>query len=126
MRPTSIDGLSFLPAGDRDNAVVKALAGDAMPQVIERLKEQFDLILIDSHPVLETTDSLLIGQHVDAALLSLLREVSQVPRAQAAIQECSATWAFACSGAVVNGIRSGDAIVRGRTTMVRSPWWTSS
>jgi succinoglycan biosynthesis transport protein ExoP len=118
VRPTSIDGLSFLPAGEWDGDVVKALAGEGMSQMIERLKQQFDLILIDSHPVLETTDSLLLGQHVDAVLLSLLREVSQVPRAQAAIQELG-NMGIRVLGAVVNGIRSGDAIVRGRTTMVR-------
>lgn len=118
VRPTSIEHLSFLPAGEWDNGVVKALAGDAMPQVIERLKQQFDLILIDSHPVLETTDSLLIGQHVDAALLSLLREVSQVPRVQAAIQQLG-NMGIRVLGAVVNGVRSGDGIVRGRATMIR-------
>lgn len=120
LRQTSIEGLSFLPAGEWDSDVVKALAGDALPETIARLREQFSLILIDSHPLLETTDSLLIGQHVDAALLSLLRDVSQVPRTQAAIQQL-ANMGIRLLGAVVNGIRPGDAMVRGRTTMKGSP-----
>lgn len=116
LRTTSIDGLSFLPAGEWDNDVGKALAGSGLSKMMERLKEQFDLILVDSHPVLDSSDSLLIGQHVDAALFSLLRDVSQVPRTQAAIQQL-ATMGIPVLGAVVNGV--DDANVRNRKTMVR-------
>jgi capsular exopolysaccharide synthesis family protein len=116
LRPTAVDGLSFLPAGEWDAQVVKALAGEGLPKMLDQLREQFDLILIDSHPVLEATDALMIGQHVDAALLSLLREVSQVPHAQAAMQQLN-NMGIRVLGAVVNGVRPGNASAKNRKTM---------
>ena len=54
-------------------------SGAVSPETImEKLREEFDFIIIDSHPVLPATDSLLIGQQVDAVILSVLREVSQM------------------------------------------------
>ena len=37
--------------------------------LLERLKDEFDFIVVDSHPVLPATDSLLIGQHADAVIV---------------------------------------------------------
>ena len=63
---------------------MQALARDGLEGIFEKLREEFDFIIVDSHPVLAATDSLLIGQHVDAVILSVLREVSQMPRVYAA------------------------------------------
>ena len=73
-----------MPAGQWDREVLQALARDGLEGIFEKLREEFDFIVIDSHPVLAATDSLLIGQHVDAVILSVLRDVSQTPRVYAA------------------------------------------
>jgi polysaccharide biosynthesis transport protein len=51
--------------------------------------------------VLAATDSLLIGRQADAVLLSVLREVSEMPRVYAASQQLAAVGARVL-GAVVN------------------------
>ena len=58
-------------------------------------KEEYDFIVVDSHPVLAATDSLLLGQHVDAVLLSLMRDVSRVLHVYAAASSWR-RWASAC------------------------------
>jgi len=100
---TAIDGLWVVPAGEWDREVVQALAKGGVEKTFERFKESFDFIVVDSHPVLQATDSLVVGQHVDAVILSLLRDVSQTPRVYAASQRLT-NLGIRVLGAVVNGI----------------------
>src|SRR5262249_52675958 len=87
VRPTTTDEcLWLLPAGQWDREVIQELARDGLADIFDRLREEFDFVIVDSHPVLPATDALLIGQHVDAVLVSLLRDVSQSPRVYAACQ----------------------------------------
>lgn len=109
VQATALDGLSFMAAGQWDREVLHALARDGVEGIFEKLQEEFDFIVIDSHPVLAATDSLLIGQRVDAVILSVLREVSQMPRVYAASQRL-ATLGIRVLGAVVNGADPEEAL----------------
>ncbi len=98
---TNIDGLMIMTAGQWDREVIQSLARDGVQGVLERLKDEFDFIVVDSHPVLSANDSLLIGKHVDAVILSVLREVSQTPKVYAASQRLTGL-GIRVLGAVVN------------------------
>jgi capsular exopolysaccharide synthesis family protein len=102
VRPTPVSRLWMLPAGHWDSHAIQALAQDQMHSIFERLKEQYDFIVIDACPVLPVADSLLIGQHADAVLFSILRDVSRVPAVQAAHQRLAAL-GIRMLGAVVIG-----------------------
>jgi polysaccharide biosynthesis transport protein len=109
---TPIDGLWMIPAGQWDREVLQALAREGVEKTFERLKEDFDFVILDAHPVLAATDSLLIGQHADAVILSLQRDVSQVPRVFAAGQQLS-NLGIRVLGAVVNGMEQADLYSNG-------------
>lgn len=98
---TNVDGLLVLPAGQWDREVLASLARGGAQGVFEKLKNDFDFIVVDSHPVLSANDSLLIGQHVDAVILAVLREVSHTPKIYAAAQRLSGL-GIRVLGAVVN------------------------
>jgi capsular exopolysaccharide synthesis family protein len=102
IQATPVPGLFLVPAGQWDRDVVQALAREGVGEIFEKLKEEYDFIVIDSHPVLAATDSLLLGQHADAVLLSVLREVSRSPRVYSACQRL-ASLGIRLLGAVVNG-----------------------
>ncbi|NBO92136.1 MAG: polysaccharide biosynthesis tyrosine autokinase [Planctomycetia bacterium] len=106
---TPIENLWILPAGQWDREVLLALSRDGLQGVIERMSEEFDFILIDSHPVLEATDALLIGRQVDAVLLSVLSDVSQMPRVYAAQQQMT-NLGIRVLGAVVNAASPEEAL----------------
>ena len=57
---------------------------------------------LDSCPVLPVADSLLLGQQSDAVVLSLLRDVSRMPKVYAAYQRL-AMLGIRMLGAVVSG-----------------------
>jgi capsular exopolysaccharide synthesis family protein len=104
VRPTAADAnLFLLPAGLWDRNVVQELAKTGVTSIFEKLRDEFDFIIVDSHPVLGATDSLLIAQYVDAVLVSLMRDVSQMHNVHAASQQL-ATLGIRVFGAVVSGM----------------------
>ena len=109
-RSTPVDGLWLMPAGQFDREVLAALARDGLEEIFDKLKGDYDFIVVDSHPILGATDSLLVGQHADAVLLSLLRDVSQAPRVYAAYQRLG-TLGIRVLGAVVHGMKQEDCMV---------------
>lgn len=89
IRETPTDGLSIIASGKLNPRVLQMLALDGAETVFEQLKQRFDLVLVDSSPVLAVTDSLLIAQYVDAVIFSIRRDVSRVAKVAAACQRLS-------------------------------------
>lgn len=102
VRPTSVSRLWVMPAGQWDSHTVQALAQDGVKAMLAQLKEQYDFIIVDSCPVLPVADALLLGQHVDAVLFSVLRDISRTPLVYAAQQRMQ-TLGIRSLGAVVIG-----------------------
>jgi capsular exopolysaccharide synthesis family protein len=107
VRDTPIPKLWLISAGHADLVALQTLALDALPQILQQLRRQFDFIVVDSCPVLPVADALLVGQHVDAVIFSLLREVSRMPRVYAAYQRL-AVLGVRMLGAVVNGTHDDE------------------
>jgi capsular exopolysaccharide synthesis family protein len=103
---TPIDQLWMITAGHWDSRATRALAQDATRDLLQSLREQFEFIIIDTSPVLPVVDPLLIGQHVDGAIISVLRDVSRMARVYAAHQRL-VHGGIRVLGAVVNGVQ-GD------------------
>lgn len=105
IKPTTLGRLWLMPAGHFDSHAVQALAQDNMRTLFEQLKQQYDFIIVDSCPVLPVADALLLGQHVDGVIFSVLRDVSRVPAVYAAQQKIS-NLAIRTLGAVMIGAKS--------------------
>jgi polysaccharide biosynthesis transport protein len=103
VQPTSSANLWLLTAGRCDARSIQALSQAATTDLIAALKADFEFVIIDSGPVLKVADPLLVGQHVDAAVLSALRDISTVPRLYEASERLSSV-GVTVLGVVVNGI----------------------
>jgi capsular exopolysaccharide synthesis family protein len=106
---TPLENLWVLPAGQWDREVLLALSRDGLGDIFERIGEEFDFVLIDSHPVLEAADALHIGRQVDGVLLSVLSGVSQMPRVYAASQQMTSL-GIRVLGAVVSAANPEEAL----------------
>jgi capsular exopolysaccharide synthesis family protein len=63
------DGLWVLPSGPPPPNPAELLNGARSQEIFARLRETFDLVLIDSPPVLPVTDAVVLSKDVDATLL---------------------------------------------------------
>ena len=70
MQPVpGFDRLSLLPAGPVPSNPAELLNSAPSRDIFTRLRDDFDLVLIDSPPVLPVTDAAILSQHADATLM---------------------------------------------------------
>lgn len=103
VHPTGVPNLWLIPAGQCSHRVIAALAqGHPLDTLFNRLRGQFDFVVVDSCPVLPVADSLLVGQHVDGVVISVMQDVSQLPKVISASEKL-VQLSIPLLGAVVNG-----------------------
>jgi capsular exopolysaccharide synthesis family protein len=112
VQPTSVRNLWLVPAGRWSAQATEALAQERLRSLLDQLKAEFDFVIVDSSPVLAVVDGLLIGQQVDAAIFSILNEVSHSPSVFAAYQRLESL-GVRILGAVVNGVANNQIGYRG-------------
>jgi capsular exopolysaccharide synthesis family protein len=120
IQETPQENLAVMTAGQWDREVLHALARDGLTALLDEVCKRFDFVIIDSHPVLAATDALLIGQRVDAVLLSVLRQVSQMPQVYAAAQRLG-TLEIRVLGAVVNGADPNEVVLPSTAGLQAAP-----
>ncbi len=101
---TTTPGLCVLPSGSSHDQFSELLV---RPGRIERIREVFasyDLVLVDSPPVLVSNDPGIWGRHVDAALMILRSKYSSREDAVAAKEKLS-RMGGRIIGAVLNGVQ---------------------
>jgi polysaccharide biosynthesis transport protein len=64
-----LENIWILPSGHLPTNPVELLESKRLIELLDRLKEMFDVILIDAPPVLPVTDSSLIAPHVDCVVI---------------------------------------------------------
>lgn len=107
IQPTVASGPSVIPGGQCDMLAIQSLSQGNLEAIIDEVKDQYDYVIVDSAPVLPVADSLQVCQHVDAVIFSVLRDVSRLPKVNAAYERLSAL-GVRMLGAVVAGTRCED------------------
>ncbi|QDU53942.1 polysaccharide biosynthesis tyrosine autokinase [Aeoliella mucimassa] len=103
VRATSAEGLWLMTAGYCDAEAVHAMATDQIQPIFDKLRSEYDFVIIDGAPVLGLSDSLMMGQHCDGALLSVLRDHTTVPDIYQS-SELLRSVGVRLIGSVVNGV----------------------
>lgn len=63
--------LSVIPAGSRPKNPVELLANKKMAELIKLGEQKFDLVIVDSPPVRDISDSIVLSKFVDMTLLTV-------------------------------------------------------
>jgi capsular exopolysaccharide synthesis family protein len=121
IRPTHAEGLWLLTAGYCDIDAIHALATEQMQPVFDKLRAEYDFIIIDGAPILGMSDALIFGQYSDGAILSVRRDQSQMPKIHQAAELLRGV-GIRIIGAVVNGVqaKADDRIVQMRLMAPKS------
>ncbi len=87
IRSTSISGLSVLPCGALPSNAANLLSGTRMRVLLQELREQFDIIVLDTPPVLATADAGIVASLTDGVLLVVRAGTTDKNAAQRACQQ---------------------------------------
>ncbi len=68
---SSIDNLSVLPCGNHPPNPSELLTSAGFDQFVERVRDEFDLVIIDSPPLQAVSDPAVIASRVDGVLMAV-------------------------------------------------------
>ncbi|HKP77292.1 MAG TPA: polysaccharide biosynthesis tyrosine autokinase [Longimicrobiaceae bacterium] len=101
VRPTQVDGLSLLPAGTLVPNVSELLGSERMTALLGELQQRYDLLVVDTPPVLAAADAEILAVQTDATLVVVRAGQTERQSAQYAVQQLRAVGARVV-GAVLN------------------------
>ena len=98
----------LLPAGTSIEDTSRVLHGPRFGQLIDQLRLRYDLIIIDSPPVLPVPDSLIMGRWADGAVIAARYDISRFPQVERARRQLDNA-GIPILGTVINGMRDTDS-----------------
>jgi len=103
IQPTGVEGLEVVPSGPHPPNPSELLNSQAFADLLERLSERYEHVLVDSPPILALTDAWILGAMCEVTVLILKAEKSH---RKAAIQSCEALRSVGAHllGVVVNQV----------------------
>jgi polysaccharide biosynthesis transport protein len=88
-RKTEVDGLYVLPSGPGTVSITNLLYSSRMADLVERVRNDFDVTIIDTPPMSYLSDARVLGQLADAAILVIRASRTTLDEARAAKQRLS-------------------------------------
>lgn len=73
-----LPGVDLITKGSLPSHPSELLASDRLGEVLEQLKQMYDLVVVDTPPVLAVTDATVIGKHAGTSLLVVRHGKNQV------------------------------------------------
>lgn len=71
--------LHFIPAGDADEPALVALAKQPGAALLDALRAEYEMVIIDSSPILPVADTLHLARRADGVLVAVLKGRSRLP-----------------------------------------------
>lgn len=118
VQQTPVDNLSVMPSGPRPDNPAEAVSLPDFEHMIDDLRAEFDVVIVDSPPLLAVTDAANITRHVDGVVLVTRIGRNTKPLARRATQMLRSLKANVI-GLVVNAV--GDS----GYSMVYASTWSS-
>ena len=103
IQATVVPNLFVLPCGPRPSNPAELLTSPRFKQVLETLRDKFDLILIDTPPLLAVSDPSVVASQVDGVLMTIRVSKNGRPAAERA-RDLLANLQVKVLGVIVNGI----------------------
>ncbi len=100
-RETSVTGLYLIPSGNLPPNPSELLGGERMRKALAALSEAFDLIVLDTPPLLAASDGAILATLSDGVVMVLRAGFTESEAAQQAIQQLNSVGARVV-GAVLN------------------------
>ncbi len=103
--PSVAFGLDLLTAGDPQQKPAELCEGPVLPELLRVLREQYECVVIDGPPVLETSEARVLASLADAVVFVVRAGVTRAPSAVRALGILRGVGAH-LTGTLVNGQRA--------------------
>ena len=100
-------GFHFLSAGTPGRDPSRVLKSTRLAELIGQLRASYDLVLIDTPPILPVADALIMGRWADGAVVAARYDASRLPLVERANRPLAAA-GIPVLGVVVNGVRGQE------------------
>ncbi|OYW24335.1 MAG: hypothetical protein B7Z55_02515, partial [Planctomycetales bacterium 12-60-4] len=107
LRPTFVENLQVLPAGQPPANPAELISTPRLTQFLKSVRDEFDMVLIDSPPLLAVSDPCAIARHADGLLLVVRLGKTSLVTARRA-QELVKTHGLSVLGMVANDTPAHD------------------
>ena len=115
LQPTHVKGLSVLASGELPESPGQLFASHGLQRLLDELRNQADVVVIDSPPVLVVADATLLARQVDGVLLVLKAGHTRKRAAQQAVESLQQVGATVL-GVVLNGVPTRSTTITRLTT----------
>ncbi len=98
----------LLPAGTPISDTSRTLQNRRLGLLIAQFRQIYDLVIIDSPPILPVPDALILGRWADGAVLAVRYDTSRFPQVERARRQLDGA-GIAVLGTVINGMKNSDS-----------------
>lgn len=95
--------LHLIPAGEADEVALVNLAKQPGADIFDALRQQYEMVIIDSSPILPVADTLHLARRADGVLVAVLKGRSRLPQVKEAARRLKRVRAKVL-GLVVSGV----------------------
>ncbi len=86
IQKSEIDNLFFIPAGTIPPNPAEVLGSKQMQDFLRKLDEDFDMVIIDSPPIVAVTDAEILSKIVDATILVVSANITEIDLMEKAVE----------------------------------------
>lgn len=86
VKRTMVPNLYLLPSGTPSENIFALLSCGRVTRLLQRFREEFDFVLVDTPPCLDFADARIMGRDTDSLLLVVWADKTPLRKAQAAVQ----------------------------------------
>lgn len=104
VRAAALPGLDFVPTGEQPPNPAELLRTPRLAQLLQEVAPQYDLVLIDTAPVLPVPDTAILAPHAGATIMVVRDGHSTTPEVRDALKQLAQVGVRATC-AIFNGMR---------------------
>lgn len=98
------EGVHFLPAGEAGRRTAAILGSPALAERLVQWSQAYDVVLLDTPPVLSMADAFVVGKHTDGLILVVESGATAMPELQRVLRDFQTT-NTTLLGVIVNKVR---------------------
>lgn len=111
IQPTETPGIDLLPRGDVTSKPGELLASQRLSDVLADVAKRYDVVVVDTPPILAVADALLVARCASVNLLVVRARQHRVPEITVALERLAKS-GIAVHGGILNGARSSSGYAR--------------